>query len=157
LLTSARRVWRAACPDGTRNFFRPRARKAPKHALDEIKADYHRVVYAKSESAAREAYAGFVAKWKKSCPSVVRSVTVEVAAHHRHHRAPQRGIPPSREDAGVTASEDSALVLLFSLVATGQIKLRRIVGYDRERTGAHPGAGPNSRTLPPFVPLVCLC
>ena len=30
---------------------------------------------------------------------------------------------------GSLPSEDSALILLFSLVATGQIKLRRLDGY----------------------------
>jgi putative transposase len=120
-------------------------RKAPKHALDEIKADYHRIVYAKSESAAREAYADFVAKWKKSCPGVVRSLdeagdelltffsfpssqwkslrttnTIERLNEEFRRRVKTQASLPS---------EDSALVLLFSLVATGQIKLRRIVGY----------------------------
>ena len=38
-------------------------RKAPKHALAEIRADFHRIVYAESAAAARGAYAAFERKW----------------------------------------------------------------------------------------------
>ena len=34
-------------------------RKAPKHALAEIRADFHRIVYAESAAAARVAYTAF--------------------------------------------------------------------------------------------------
>jgi transposase-like protein len=120
-------------------------RKAPKHALDEIKADYHRIVYAKSESVAREAYADFVAKWKKSCPGVVRSLEEagdELLTFFRFPPSQWKSLRTTnsierlneefRRRVKTQASlptEDSALVLLFSLVATGQIKLRRLVGY----------------------------
>jgi hypothetical protein len=69
-------------------------RKAPKHALAEIRDDFHRIVYAASADAARTAYAIFERIWGKRCPG-----------------------------------EDAALILLFSLVASGQIKLRRIDGW----------------------------
>ena len=49
-------------------------RKAPKHALDQIKADYQLIVYAESGNAARVAYDAFVRKWKAPCPGVVRSL-----------------------------------------------------------------------------------
>jgi transposase-like protein len=49
-------------------------RKAPKHALAEVKADFHRIVYAESDAAARVAYAAFERKWTPRCPGVVRSV-----------------------------------------------------------------------------------
>ena len=49
-------------------------RKAPKHAHEAIKADYHRIVYAKSEADARSAWADFVRTWGKACPAVVRSL-----------------------------------------------------------------------------------
>jgi hypothetical protein len=35
----------------------------------------------------------------------------------------------ARSSSGCTPSEDAAVVLLFSLVASGQIKLRRIDGW----------------------------
>jgi len=49
-------------------------RKAPKHALAEVKADFHGIVYAASEAAARKAHADFVSKWKSRCPGVVKSL-----------------------------------------------------------------------------------
>jgi transposase-like protein len=49
-------------------------RKAPAHALEAIKDDYHRIVYADSLDEARKAHAAFVRKWKKPCPGVVASL-----------------------------------------------------------------------------------
>jgi transposase-like protein len=121
-------------------------RKAPKHARDEIKADYHRIVFAQSEKTARQAHADFVAKWKKSCPGVVRSLLEAGDELFTFFRFPpsqwkslrttntiERLNEEFRRRVKTQASlptEDSALVLLFGLVATGQIKLRRLVGYE---------------------------
>jgi transposase-like protein len=49
-------------------------RKAPKHAVAEIRADFHRIVYAESASAARAGYTAFEPKWTPRCPGVVRSL-----------------------------------------------------------------------------------
>jgi transposase-like protein len=49
-------------------------RKAPQHALAELRADFHRIVYAESAAAARTAYAAFERKWTPSCPGVVHSL-----------------------------------------------------------------------------------
>src|SRR5439155_18821493 len=49
-------------------------RKAPKHALGEIRDDFHRIVYAASADAARAAYAAFERTWAKRCPGVVTSL-----------------------------------------------------------------------------------
>ncbi|HXU88111.1 MAG TPA: transposase [Methylomirabilota bacterium] len=46
-------------------------RKAPKHALDDIRDDFHRIVYASNHDAARAAYATFERTWGKRCPGVV--------------------------------------------------------------------------------------
>jgi transposase-like protein len=46
---------------------------APKHALAEIRADFHRIVYVESLAAARGAVAAFEWKWRTRCPGVVRS------------------------------------------------------------------------------------
>ena len=121
-------------------------RKAPKHALDEIKADFHRIVYAEGERAARDAYAAFVAKWKQSCPAVVRSLDEagdELLTFYRFPESQWKVLRTTnvierlngefRRRVKTQASlptEDSALVLLFSLVASGQVKLRRIDGWE---------------------------
>jgi transposase-like protein len=49
-------------------------RKVPKHALLEVKSDFHQIVYAVSETAARTAHAAFVKKWKPRCPGVVKTM-----------------------------------------------------------------------------------
>jgi hypothetical protein len=82
------------------------ARKAPKDALAEIRDDFHRIVYATSADAARIAYAAFERAWGKRYPGRRRVKT-------------QGSLP----------SEEAAVVLLFSLVVSGQIKLRKIDGW----------------------------
>jgi hypothetical protein len=59
---------------------------------------------------------------------------VKDTAHHQCDRAPQRGVPAPREDAGRLACrpKDSALILLFGLVATGQITLRKLDGCTKQ-------------------------
>lgn len=49
-------------------------RKAPKHALAEIRDDFHRIVYATNADAARTAYTAFERTWAKHCPGVVTSL-----------------------------------------------------------------------------------
>src|SRR5258708_6379092 len=49
-------------------------RKAPEHAREEITDDFHRIVYAASEVAARAAYVAFTSRWKSRCPGVVRGL-----------------------------------------------------------------------------------
>src|SRR5258708_2084086 len=89
-------------------------RKAPKHARGEIAADYHAVVYAESEAAARAAWTAFEKKWKPRGPGVVRSLAeggdelvaffrypkgqVENDPHHQRHPA-QRRVSPASKDA----------------------------------------------------------
>src|SRR6266852_1982395 len=49
-------------------------RKAPKHAREEIADDFHRVVDAESEAAARVAWTAFEKKWRPRCPGAVKSL-----------------------------------------------------------------------------------
>ena len=113
----------------------------------EIRGDFHRIVYAANAEAARAAYATFERTWAKRCAGVVASLreggdelltffsfpkvqwktlrttnTIErLHEEFRRRVKTQRSLP----------SEDAALVLLFSLVASGQIKLRRIDGWQK--------------------------
>jgi transposase-like protein len=110
-------------------------RKAPKHALAEIRDDFHRIVCAASADAARTAYAIFERMWGKRCPSVVTSLREGGDAQWKTLRATNT-IERLHEEfrrrvktQGSLPSEDAALILLFSLVASGQIKLRRIDGW----------------------------
>jgi putative transposase len=120
-------------------------RKAPKHALAEVRADFHRIIYAASATVARAAYAAFERNWTSRCPGVVRSLqeggeelltffefpkrqwktlkTTNVI--ERLHEEFRRRV----KTQGSLPTEDAALVLLFGLVASGQIRFRRVDGW----------------------------
>jgi len=117
-------------------------RKAPKHALAEI---HHRIVYGTSADAARLAYAAFERTWAKRCPGVVTSLREggdELLTFFRFPKGQWKTLRTTNvierlheefrrrvKTQGSLPSEDAAVVLLFSLVASGQIKLRRIDGW----------------------------
>jgi len=120
-------------------------RKAPKHALAEIRADFHRIVYAETATAARAAYAAFERTWAPRCPGVVRSLQEGGEELLTFFEFPKRQWKTLRttnvierlneefrrrvKTQGALPTEDAALVLLFGLVVSGQIRLRRLDGW----------------------------
>jgi transposase-like protein len=139
-------VWpRAAVQRCCVHKLRNLERKAPKHALAEIRDDFHRIVYAASADAARAAYAAFERTWAKRCPGVVTSLREggeELLTFFSFPRVQWKTLRTTNvierlheefrrrvKTQGSLPSEDAALVLLFSLVVSGQIKLRRIDGW----------------------------
>ena len=120
-------------------------RKAPKHALAEIRDDFHRIVYAGTAEAARAAYQAFERKWTTRCAGVVRSLREggdELLTFFSFPKAQWKTLRTTNvierlheefrrrvKTQGALPTEDSALVLLFSLVASGQIKLRKVDGW----------------------------
>jgi putative transposase len=120
-------------------------RKAPKHALAEIRDDFHRIVYAPNADSARAAYAIFERTWAKRCPGVVTSLREggnELLTFFTFPKAQWKTLRTTNtierlheefrrrvKTQGSLLGEDAALILLFSLVASGQIKLRRIDGW----------------------------
>jgi transposase-like protein len=120
-------------------------RKAPKHAVSEMKLDFHQIVYAESEAAARRAHADFVSKWKGRCPGVAKSLAEagdELFTMYRFPKQHWKNIRTTNvierlngefrrrvKTQGPLPGEDAAMILLFGLIATGQIKLRKIDGY----------------------------
>ncbi|MDO8477071.1 MAG: transposase [Candidatus Rokubacteria bacterium] len=122
-------------------------RKAPNRAFDDLRGDFHRIVYAANGDAARAAYTMFERTWANRCPGVVRSLqegndelltffrsptaqwttlrttnVIERLNEKFRRRVKAQGSPPT---------EDAALILLFGLVAIGQITPRKIDGYTR--------------------------
>ena len=119
--------------------------KAPAHAQSAVKDDFHAIVYAETEAAARDAYARFVARWRGRCQGVVDSleeagdrllsfyafppsqwkslrttnVIERINEEFRRRIKTQASLP----------NEECVLVLVFSLVASGQVRLRRIDGW----------------------------
>jgi putative transposase len=141
-------VWpRAAVQRCCVHKLRNLERKAPKHALADIRDDFHRIVYAASGDAARTAYTAFERTWAKRCPGVVTSLREggdELLTFFRFPKAQWKTLRTTNtierlheefrrrvKTQGSLPSEDAALVLLFSLVASGQIKLRRIDGWQK--------------------------
>jgi len=141
-------VWpRAAVQRCCVHKLRNLTRKAPTHALDRIRDDFHRIVYAANADTARTAYAAFERTWSKRCPGVVTSLREagdELLTFFRFPRAQWKTLRTTNtierlheefrrrvKTQGSLPSEDAALVLLFSLVASGQIRLRRIDGWQK--------------------------
>jgi transposase-like protein len=142
------RVWPAAAVQrcGVHKL-RNLERKAPKHVLAEIRDDYHRIVYAAGLELARAAVLAFERKWSKRCPGVVRSLQDggdELLTFFRFPKAQWKTLRTTNvierlngefrrriKTQGAQPTEDAAVILLFSLVASGQIILRRIDGWRR--------------------------
>jgi transposase-like protein len=141
-------VWPAAavqrcCVHKLRNL----ERKAPKHALAEIRDDFHRIVYAAGLDAARAASLTFERTWRRRCPGVARSLQEggdELLTFFRFPKAQWKTLRTTNvierlngefrrriKTQGAQPTEDAAVILLFSLVASGQIILRRIDGWRR--------------------------
>ena len=128
-------------------------RKAPKHALADIRDDFHRIVYAASADAARAAFTAFERTWAKRCQGVVTSLQEggeELLTFFTFPRAQWRTLRTTNtierlheefrrrvKTQGSLPSEDAAIVLLFSLVASGQIRLRKIDGWRKIATVLH--------------------
>ncbi len=140
------RVWpRAAAQRCCVHKLRNLERKAPKHALPEIRDDFHRIMYAASADTARGAFAAFERTWSKRCPGVVTSLREggdELLTFFAFPKAQWKALRSTNvierlhgefrrrvKTQGSLPSEDAGVVLLFSLVASGQIKLRRIDGW----------------------------
>jgi transposase-like protein len=139
------RTWPAtAGPRGAGHKLRTLEPKAPKHALDELRADVHRIVYATSGAAGRAAHRAFERTWAKRCSGVGRSrqeggaellTFVTFPKAQGTTRRTTNVIERLNEEfrrrvktQGSLPSEDAAPILLFSLVVSGQITLRRFDG-----------------------------
>ena len=118
---------------------------APKRLHEELRQGYREIVYAEDERAARRAWLRFTAKWKKLCPAVVESLEeagAELLTFYRFPESQWKGLRTTNivervieefrrrvKTQAVLPSEDSARLLLYGLVASGQLKLRKLDGY----------------------------
>jgi transposase-like protein len=120
-------------------------RHVPRHALEEVKSDYHRIINAGSFEEGNKAYREFVVKWKKLAPKVV--VSLEEAGEElltfygfpnsqwkslRTTNAIERLNGEFRrrvKTQGSLPSAQAAELLLFGLIISGQIRMRRIDGW----------------------------
>jgi len=119
--------------------------KAPAHLREELAEDYRRMIYAENRAAVEHARVGFARKWKLRCQAVGASFeeagdelftfTAFPASQWKALRttnALERINEEFRRRTKTQASlpsEEAVLLLLFGLLRSGQITLRRLVGW----------------------------
>jgi transposase-like protein len=117
----------------------------PVHAHGELKRDYDAIMKASSAEAAQKAYEAFLAKWSKLCPPVARSLEeagTNLLTFYRYPRAMWKSLRTTNiienlnrefrrrtKTQGSFSTEDSAVTLLYGLIAFGIIVMRKIDGY----------------------------
>jgi transposase-like protein len=118
---------------------------APRRLHDELCADYHAIVMAEDGAAAQRGATAFCRKWAKTCAGTVKSLQeagAELLTMFRYPRSQWKSLRCTnglerlnlefrrRVKTQVTLpSEDAVLALLLGLVATGQIVLRELDGW----------------------------
>lgn len=122
----------------------------PRHARPELLRDYHAIVFAKDGLAAREAHEKFLRKWRSLCAAVVRSLEEageQLLTFFEFPKAMWKSLRTTNpienlnrefrrrtKTQGSFSTEDSALTLLWGLVAFGQIRMRKIDGHRQVST-----------------------
>ena len=118
---------------------------APKRLFDELKEDFHRIVYADDRASAKDFYDRFLRKWKKQWAPVARSLEEagpELLTFYRYPKSQWKSLRTTNaierlneefrrrmKTQGSYSTESSVLVVMFGLVASGMIRLRKIPGY----------------------------
>jgi putative transposase len=118
---------------------------APKRHYDEIKEDYHAIVYAEDETEARRAYRRFEKKWEKDCPGVVTSLQEagdELLTIFKYPKGMRKMLRTTNaierlneefrrrvKTQGSLPNAEAGLRLLYGLFVSGLITLRRIDGW----------------------------
>jgi putative transposase len=119
--------------------------KAPVRLREELAEDYRRMIYADSRTVVDQARARFVRKWRLRCPAVVECLEEagdELFTFLRFPKAQWKALRTTnalerineefRRRTKTQASlpgQDAVLLLLFGLLRTGQVKLRKIDGW----------------------------
>lgn len=119
--------------------------RAPAHLREEVAEDYRRMVYGKNREVVESARRGFLKKWRLRCTVVAASL--EEAGEElftflsfppsqwkglRTTNALERINEEFRRRTKTQASlpnEEAVMLLLFGLLRTGQIRLRRFDGW----------------------------
>jgi transposase-like protein len=146
LLASIAAVWPGAPVQRcTKHKLENLLAKAPTHAHAELRRDYRAITQADSLAQAERAYTAFCRKWRALCASVVESLE-EAGPHlltfYRFPRSQWKSLrttnPIERvneefrrrvKTQGSFSTEQAALVLLYGLIAAGQIRLNKIAGW----------------------------
>jgi putative transposase len=119
---------------------------APKRTLDDLRADFHSITTAETEKLARAAYARFVRCWQRRCEGVVTSLREagdELLTFYRFPSAQWRALRTTNvierlhlefrrriKTQGSLPNEGTVLRLFFALYQSGQIRMRRVDGWE---------------------------
>ena len=118
---------------------------APRHVQAAVRTDFHAIVYAPTLAEARTARDRFVASWRKRAPRAVASLLEaadELLTFHAFPVSQHRSLRSTnvierlneefrRRVKTQTAcpSESSVLVLFYSLIASGTVRMKKITGW----------------------------
>jgi transposase-like protein len=146
LRAAVERTWPAAAIQRcTVHKLRNLLTHAPRRLHDELRDDYHAIVFAEDGAAARRAYLAFVKKWTKGCPGAVTSLEeagAELLTFFRYPRSQCKSWRTTNsierlhqefrrrvKTQGSFPTAGAALTLLYGLVASGQICFRKLEGW----------------------------
>lgn len=118
----------------------------PRHLHEEVAADFRGIVYAEDPKAAWAAYGAFVRKWRRLHESVARSLEeagADLLTFMRFPKAQWKSLRTTNiierlngafkqrvKTQGLFPTESSVLIVLFGVVASGMVRLRRIAGFE---------------------------
>jgi transposase-like protein len=118
--------------------------KAPARLREELTEDYRRMIYGETVAAVEQARARFTKKWQLRCPAVVESMKEagdELFTFLRFPPSQWRALRTTNalerineefrrrtKTQASLPSQDAVLLLLFGLLRSGQVKLRKIDG-----------------------------
>ena len=119
---------------------------APRRLHDEIRTDFHAITYAEDAAAAKAAYEVFLRKWRRLSEGVARSMEeagTDLLTFTRFPKSQWKALRTTNiierlnqefrrriKTQGMFPTESSILILLFGLVASGMVRMRRIEGYE---------------------------
>ena len=119
--------------------------KAPARLREELAEEYRRMIYADSRAAVDQAHGRFLKKWRLRCPAVIECLDEAGEDLFTFLRFPpsqwkalrttnalERINEEFRRRTKTQASlpgQDAVLFLLFGLLRTGQVKLRKMDGW----------------------------
>jgi transposase-like protein len=118
-----------------------------KDQYPQVRRDFHDIAAAESKAAAEAAYAKFIRTWQERAPKVVRSLEEGGGDLLTFYDFPQEQWKSLRttnpierlnlefkrrvKTQGSLPSEESAVLLLFGLIASGQLRFKKIVGAQK--------------------------
>jgi transposase-like protein len=119
---------------------------APEALHEEIRTDFHAIVYAESLAEGQTAHAAFLRKWRRLSAGVARSLEEggeDVMTFLRFPKSQWKAIRTTNVIERLNQefrrrvktqvcfpTEDAVLLVLFGLVASGMVRMRKIDGYE---------------------------